>query len=754
MTGLLLFLPFLLCTIPALALPTLEEARALLSSPDTQERTDSTRKIWQSGTLALPLLKELIHDPHPEVSGRAAFILKRFEVGLLPSSAPELLALSEALDRAHPNSRTAQLIKLLEHQDGSPIALKLLNHWTLHEKGQLRRLQDHSQLITEALLEHRRHWEQVFTCQLSPSCRAAIITQVDRQNSPMKRSIIAMLAAPAPEQIYRELKKQNSKIAQEIIVILSRLAIIKNKLPLAMQILSENLATAKDRDLARALAFLEKSSGIPAPPYGGKWQLEFQIYQARLNRKPKDLRALSAQLTEDKFFQYENHLISGSLSLPENRKGEGKFPNEAALTALHSAFATPPQPPDIEALSAETLLDWTDLARTLTLLSSPHEAAETLLSHGQPSSAISLLWHSGKRSDALRLAEECLHNVGENRRPKIRLTLSSLHLKNGDTPAAQKAFNPLIQSDSLRETEKRKAISLGLKIFPRAELLPLAPKLNSMQASQRAPAISSLLPYPDKVSIFWYEYFLAQNPGQTPLELLEKVENFLSAGLKKADEIVRERLATASQKTLLPSDSLYQNALFLKLPESLELVKKAAWHQLSIQDLLRIIQDPAWPEKTQEEALQTAFQIDPIHPALYWHSLARGQPQISLAQLHHLTLGDPRLSLTLAALSKKRESLKLAVEVADLRDANSIRSLSILAKSLLAEGKAPEAARLYQAALCGEIAIGTHPPSSIPTTLKNLANYLEARRLMAQGEASEKIWQQRLQSIRKAALEN
>jgi len=466
---------------------------------------------------------------------------------------------------------------------------------------------------------------------------------------------------------------------------------------------------------------------------------------------PQRILALSASLQDQSYFKYENHLMSGTLTLPSHNGRSEPLPNAPALRALHTAFGERAHEADIEALSAETLLDWTDLARTLTLLSRPLEAAETLFLNGQNASAVNLLWRFGKRAEALRLAEESCANFDERTQLKTRLILASLQLEAGQEKEAKKTFQPLLGRDSLRELDRKKVISLGMQLFPRDELLPLAPGLKSELAYQRAPAIASFLPFPAPVSVFWYEHFLAEDDSLTPLSLFQKIETFLNGDRTRAREILTQQIELRKfpkNNLLLPNDPLYQNILFLKLPESLEIVQKAAWYQLSVRDLLRIIQDDSWPAETRQAALESGLLIDPINPSLHWHSRQNGGP-VDEKTIHHLTLGEARLTLNLAALTGKRESLRLAAELADLRDAAAIRCLSILAKSLLAQQEADEAARLYQVLLCGEIAVGTQPATRIPATLENLSNYLKARQQSAPDQTHQKIWQERLRAIGK-----
>ena len=750
MKGLLLLL---FCHLSAMALPTAEEASSLLSSPSIEIRAKATHDIWQSGTLALPLLKKLLHDPHPEVSERAGYLFQKVKMGLTPTSAPELLQLNEALEKSNNTARTPHLIKLLEHPDGILIAVNFLDQWTRHQHTPPHQLRDCAEQITETLLERRKDWQKFFTSDLSAPCRALLIAQIARQNPPFKNQMITILAASHSEAIYSHLKENKQRVSPSIIKAFARLAITENKLPLAMRMLSENLPHAKTHDHARAIAFLEKSAKVPCPTYEGKWQDELLIYQARAHREPERVLALNSRLEGKIFFQYENHLTCGKLKLPQPEKENYFFKNALGLKALHRAYATPPQPIDIEALTADTQLDWKDLARTLTLLAKPQEASDTLFTNGQRTSAVSLLWHSNQPTKALHSAKETLTQPNQGPVTKMRLTLSSLYLNAGERERAKKIFTPILTVNSLSENDRRRAISLGLQLFPREELLPLAPRLRSKIAPQRALAIAPFLPYPPKVSAAWYEYFLDKNPSLPPVKIFQKIDSLLNEEQEKAQKIVAKQLQSNSKNILLPTDTLYQNALFLKLPQSLKIIKKAAWHQLSIHDLLRLIKDKSWPQETRIDALKTALLIAPTHPSLHWYALSQGG-QLPPETIHHLTLGDPHLSLQLAALTGKRDSLKLTAELADLRDPNSIRCLNILAKSYLDHGHPIEAVRLYQIALFGEIAIGTQPATPIQTRIDNLGHYLEARRQITPDLQNQKFWEQRQQDLGKTSTKN
>ncbi|MFT7444478.1 MAG: hypothetical protein ACI9AF_001382, partial [Granulosicoccus sp.] len=724
-----------------------EEARALLGSKKTSERNATTLELWKNGTTSLPLLSELADDADPEVANRARFILRRLRMGLQPTSSPDLLQLAVTLEQALPDQRAARLDELLDHHDGAPIALALLDHWAEKELAGPKNLVALASLVTQSLLEQRGRWEDLFTTHLSPPCRAAMIVEVAKQDLPMKPQIIAILAKAQTALVYQKFRQFTKESDQVTLLALARTALIGEDLPLALEILQEGLPTTPDPDLARALAFLEASSGSPATPYEGPWQDELKIFRARLRGDQDEVLRLNQGLKNQQFLRYENHLMVGLLELPSRDEDDVPPPAELGLKALHTAFGDLPGEPDIEALSAAVLLDWSVLARTLSLLGSPREASETLSANRQSTSAVNLLWRTNHREEALALAQETLNNFDGKEETKMRITLATLHLEAGEKEEAQKIFEPLLSLKMPTEIYRSKAITLGLQIFSREELLTLAPGLNAKLPYQRASEIAPFLPYPDKVSVTWYELFLVLDPLQSPLSIFKKVEDFLNGDQKEARKITAKSLAESSKKTLLPSDSLYQNVLFLKLPEALAMVQKAAWYQLSTRDLSGIIRDETWPEETRRAALETALLISPTDIALRWHQLQLTGGGESQA-LHHLILANPALALQLGALTGKRKTLELSAAVANLKDYRALQCLVILGKSYLKNEQPADAARFLQAALCGEVAAGNQPATLIKATLENLIAYLEARAALADDEVTKEIWHRRLRAIR------
>jgi len=441
---------------------------------------------------------------------------------------------------------------------------------------------------------------------------------------------------------------------------------------------------------------------------------------------------------------YESNLLSGSLTLPST-EGGADFPASSALAALHQSFSAPPGEPDIEALTSSVLIDWSELARTLMNLACPTEAAEKLSSEGQVLTATSLLWRANLREKALSLGGEVLNGRADSLQTRMRLTLASLHFESGDNEKARDFFGEIITTGIQQDTRLQSALKLGLNFFSREELLPLASGLLANQAYQRAPSITGLLPYHPKVSTYWYEYFREKDSDQSPLAVFKQVEHFLVNQHEQAQSIIAEQLAT-STKLSLPTDILYQQALFLRVPGALEMIKGAAWYQLSIDDLFSIARDNSWDLEARKEALTTALAIDPANVGLHWLNMKLNQVNLPVSS-HLPTLGDPGLALQLFAHTGELGTIALISEVVDLRDHRGLRCLALLGNAYLKSGQPVQAARVLQAAICSEVATGPQPATKIQSSLDNLAAYFEARKLLSSSSAEEEIWIERLDRI-------
>ena len=339
-----------------------------------------------------------------------------------------------------------------------------------------------------------------------------------------------------------------------------------------------------------------------------------------------------------------------------------------------------------------------------------------------------------------------LGGIDDKLQTRMRLTLASLFFASGNREKAREYFEKVITTGIQQDSRLQAALKLGVNFFSREELLPLASGLMADQAYQRASSIGGLLSYHPKVSAFWYEYFREKDPAQSPLVILNRVDKYLADKKEEARKIVSKQIQESTKARILPSDALYQLALFLRVPQALDIVESAAWYQLSNDDLMSIIRDETWEQPARQRALKTALSIDPSNLELHWFN--RELNQIELPVDFHLpTLADPFMALALAVLTGKRETIALCSEVVDLRDNHGIRCLGVLGQSYLKNKQPKEAARLLQVAICGEIAAGPQPATPIQSSLDNLANYFEARKQSAKSPGEIETWSERLNRI-------
>ncbi|MDB4438476.1 hypothetical protein N9195_02695 [bacterium] len=737
-------LVFFLTISSSLALPPLKEAREILSSAEMNEREALTRKIWKEGRNAIPLLEQLSQEENPEVFRRAYFVLQRLRMGLGPASTPELLQLAEAVGQSTPENRSARLAELLEHPEGAKAAMIFLDGWADDPRMPAEHIFKLGEVFTSAILESRTSWREFLSSDLGARCRGIIIAALSWEDLPMKSQMMAVLARKQTKEVFEMAITCPNQIAVEGYVEMARMATIGGDLPLALRILGAGLDQDTNPDLARSIAFLEVGGQVAPLAYEGDWKLQLDLFRARARRDSPAILALSAELEDDLLLAYESNLIAGALALPSNPDGI-EFPEFASLEVIHESLSDPPGEPDIEALTSSVLIDWSELARTLLLLAHPLEAAERMASENQTITATGLLWRTQLRERAIGLAEAELANQNDKLHSRIRLTLASLHLDDGDLDKARGYFEPLIEKGVRLDARRSSALKLGSKLFSKEDLMPLASGLLADHAYQRASSIAGLLPYPYKVSTYWYEHFLKEHPDQAPLPILKKVEDFLSGDQKNARQIIEKEIASTKSR-LLPTDALYQQALYLRTSGVLRIIEDAAWYQLSIQDLLVVIRDETWPAEIRRQALVTALQIDPANSVLHWFDQDLNDRAIPV-DLHLPTLASPGLTLQLGVLTGKRKTIALAAELADLRDFQGLRCLSILASSLLKNDNPGEAARLLQTLLCGEIAAGTQPATSIQPSLDNLANYFEARKQSSMTPDEAVIWIDRLNRI-------
>jgi len=739
------FLLFLLTATLASALPDREEARRRLGSDRFEERQAITVAFWKAGKAAVPLLEELADDPDPEIARRARFVLHRLVMGLGPEASGALLRLATKAEQAPFEARSGRLGDLLEHPGGLLAALSLADRWISDELSPHEHRVSLTEVVVEWLLEERSFWKPFLTSALSPRTRAYFVGILSIQETPLKEQLIAILARDDLRQVHQTLVARFEILPDETRLTLARLAILGHDLDLATKTLALGLIDSDSTRPARALAFLEKSVGLPRLSFDGPRGRELALFRARADRNPHKTARLAAEVADNIALAYESRLLAGDLTLPDQK--ETSFLAEAeSLPVWHSAFAHPPGEPDIEALTSSLVIEWPVLARTLTALGHPVEAAERLASEEQSASAIGLLWRTGHRDEALALAAEILAAPGEEQHIKLRLTMVSFLLEAGEKKKAAEIFEPLTHG-SLREgVMRRRAIPLALRLFPLDKVVGMEQSLRSGRPFDRQRAAAPFLAVPPQVAGYWYEHFYDPKSKKRPAEVIREARKFLKDQLPQAQKFISEELSKLDTKPLHTTDLLYQNALFLRVPEALDLVEEAAWRSLEPDDLLGILRSEDWSLASRQRALESAIALAPTDPVVRWYDFQMngcGDPKtITL-----LTLGDPGLALRLASLTQKRETLAITARIADFRNSSTLRFLGIVGKSHLETGEPEIAARLLLASLLGEIAIGTRPASSIQNSLDLLTALFQARLQLAPSEAEKEIWRARLAGL-------
>ena len=730
-------------------LPDLEETRRLLGSPDFKERETLTLELWERGPEVIPLLRSLSDDRNPEVAMRASFLLERLQMGLGPQADDGLLLLAEQADQAPFEERSSRLHDLLEHEQGFIPGLFFLNQWLSQRRSPPEHRISLSELFVEPLFEKRSDWKDFLTYPFSSEARAFLIGALCIQETPAKSQMVAILANDDLREIHRVLSQYFRFVPPETDLTFARLAVLREDLDLALGTLSRQLLTRENPDPARAMAFLEMEAGLAPIPHEGKGLPALQLLRARAREEHARTIELANSLGGDPLLAYESRVLAGSLAPPS--------PEEAALLAgtdllpvWKLAFGRPPGQPDIEALTSDLVIPWTDLARLLTALAHPVEAAERLAAEEQPDSAINLLWRTGHPTRALELARNILTGIDPDLHSDVRLTLAFLFLESGDVAKAREFFEPVITT-GIRDNRKRaRAVQLGLRFLPLETVTDLEPNLNDSRAFRRQQAADSFLNLPRYVASSWYEHFRNDDPSLGPVTLLKKIQHFLEHERPAARKIVTTRIAETSPK-LLPGEPLYQNAFYLQTEGALAMVLQAAWQQLSTRDLLRIVRSPDWSLPERKTALATALQLDPANPVVRWFDLELngvGDP----GTITRATLGNPSLALQLGRLTGKRESLATAARVASFTDPDTLRGLAVLGKSHLEQGEPARAARLLQASLVGGFAMGTQPAPRITETLETITALYRAHLLTAVNEATREVWRERLAGLGHAGL--
>ena len=736
------FLLFLLAILPAAALPDLEVARRALGSSDFALREALTLELWESGSDGLPILRALARDSHPEVATRATFVLKRMSMGLGPEAPGDLLALTERADRAVPKNRSARLGDLLGHKAGHPVALFFLNQWLSDQQTPAKDRVSLTETCLETLLEDRRRWGDLLTYAFTDEARAILIGTLCNQEIPQKERMIAILANSDLRVIQGVLRREFESLPTETHHTLARLAVLRGDLELALETLSQLLAHSETPEGACAIAFLEHLADLPPRPVDGPWGNALNLFRARARLDDHAILRLAESEGMPPILAYESRLLANKILPPEGLPDA----DSPLLPALHLAFGDPPGEPDPEALTSSVLADWPALARTLTALAHPVEAAERLASEGHPDSAINLLWRTGHRQEALTLSEGVLADLDPEQHPAVRLTLTAQYLHEGQTGQALATFRPLLGSGISSATQRAKDIRMMRKMLPLSEIIPLEPHLTSAHPFERDRAVAPFLDHPPRVAAFWYDFFRNQNPTTSPIELIDRVRDFLAHDQVEARRLLVNRIADAPDKFLLPADPLYQNALYLRTPGAFEMVLAAAWHELFTGDLVTLIRSDTCPLDQRRQALAAALVLDPVDPVLRWFDFQlnqKGDPETIL----RATLGDPELALQIGQLTGKRESLATAARLASFKNPAALRCLTILGRSHLQNDNPQTAARFLRAGLLGGIAMGTRPAPHIPELLENLESLYQARHLIAPTETTRQLWAARLDGI-------
>lgn len=730
--------------IPALALPDLEDAQKALGSPDFDEREALTMELWNSGRDALPLLALLAKFSNPEIANRATFILNRVRMGLGPESPDELLKLAERADQAKPGKRGARLSDILEHPQGFRVALFFLNQWLSNQATPLDQRISLTETCIEPLLEQRSQWQELLTFPFSPEARAMLISTISIQEIAVDRKerMVAILASNELGKVHQLLIRDFGFLPAETHHTLARLAVLRGNFNLALETLAVRLKEGDDPEPARAIAFLENSSGLAPHPYQGPWLPELQLFRARADRDENKVNQRVDAVIDQDALVYESKLVVGTAEGPmELRNSEAIL-----LSALHLAFASPPGEPDIEALTSSVLVEWPALARTLTALTHPVEAAERLSAEGYPDSSINLLWRTGHKKEALDLGNGILAGLDKELHTKVRLALSSLLLGDGQSRQAETIFRPLLSEEIRAYQTRDKAIRLARKFLPLEDTIKLTPHLTSSKQFQRDQAVTSFFDLPPDIASFWYEHLRNTSPPTPPAKLIEQIKQLLNENRAEAQQVIVDRIKESPTKTLLPSNPLYQNALFLQTPGALDMVIQAAWIQLSIQDLETIISSEDWLLEQRKKALREALLLDPANPVLHWLRSEldqTGDRKVIVSS----TLGDPELALRLGHLTGKRETIATAALIASHKDRSTLRCLAALGHSHLRNNNPAAAARCLEAGLLGGMAMGTRPAPPISEIVKNLTALFQARHLIAPTESTQKIWRERLNDL-------
>ena len=278
---------------------------------------------------------------------------------------------------------------------------------------------------------------------------------------------------------------------------------------------------------------------------------------------------------------------------------------------------------------------------------------------------------------------------------KVRLTLSSLLLGDGQSRQAETIFRPLLSEEIRAYQTRDKAIRLARKFLPLEDTIKLTPHLTSSKQFQRDQAVTSFsISHP--ISPPFGMSICETPPRRLHLaKLIEQIKQLLNENRAEAQQVIVDRIKESPTKTLLPSNPLYQNALFLQTPGALDMVIQAAWIQLSIQDLETIISSEDWFLEQRKKALREALLLDPANPVLHWLRSEldqTGDRKVIVSS----TLGDPELALRLGHLTDKRETIATAALIASHKDRSTLRCLAALGHSHLRNNNPAAAADVWK----------------------------------------------------------
>lgn len=726
----------------AIALPPIEEAERILGAGKMKEREEFTATLWASGPSALPLLEKLASSDDPEISQRASFVYQRLRMGLRPDSPPEILELTSSLQFSKPSFRTARLKLLLDHPQGVPVGLAFLNQWSQENPLDPDLFQSWTDQLAEHLLEQRSFWQQFLSYPLTTRCRGALVISLDGSDMPMAFRMIEILALNNPKEIFGHASKRLTLSSHSTYEAFARAALLNNDLETALEVLFQSLAIADENFAAREIAFLEQFEEQPARRYKGPLESEVKNFRYRLRKNHEALAAVEEKLPPESFLIFENSLATGM-----RRPLSKDLPVSNLARSLHKSLLAytnePSQVPDIKTLSSTITNEAGRLARGLYLLGSPEEAAQVMTERHQNDFAIRILWMTGLRDEARKLADLVMLQGDFKARLSARLTMIQLLGREQELGEARILFAPLFEESIKFDHLRRQAIHLGRLLFEKEQILKLAPEIGGESPYRRQLAIAALLPFPSAVSIRTYEMMLEEHPDLKPVQLLSKVEEHLSQDREKLLQQYEPILEERAKDVLKSSDADFQLALFLKSPTALKIVEGYSWHRLDIGELEKIIADDGWDMELRRKALDIALRIAPGKAKLRaldhsWNS--RG----SLDLVAKLTLGDPSEVKELDPLLDVNQALSIAAEICDPNTSSGIQCLHQAANRAFAAKNHVEAKRLFEYALIGELVLGTQPGTQYGVLTENMTKYLGTRVALASTPDSRKHWESTL----------